>query len=143
MTLVPGELWHYEGKDSLPVGAVRVEPFGFEIPIFFKPEDLTEYYGKVMGVKDPPEPEKNCFGYMVWIEEPERGIYFGLMFKPDVTIQTIVHECSHLVDAIFEQCGVDPRWSNTETRAYTMGRLVDDVKSVFDAYNEEIEGLFK
>jgi len=139
--LVKSESWHFEGVNSVPNGAVLVQPFGFEIPIFFNTEDMISFYRDQVKIEENllPSPCGNSIGHMVWIETKNQGIYFGLYLRPDVTNQTIVHECTHIVDAIFEQCQVDVSWNNTETRAYLMGRLFEDVKSVFEEYRKKSE----
>lgn len=45
--------------------------------------------------------------------------------KPDICL--IVHECSHVVDYIFDYTGIPISVENTESRAYMMGFLVGEM----------------
>lgn len=56
-----------------------------------------------------------------------RGGNAYLYIKDHSDINTIVHECVHAVDFMFESVGIPCDFENTEVRAYHMGYLVEKV----------------
>ena len=64
-------------------------------------------------------------------EDDDGVFWYSITFNQTPTMGTIIHECSHIVDYIFETHGVPGGIESTEIRAYMLSLMVLDVCEIF------------
>lgn len=116
-------------KETKPLGIIFAEPFGAQISCFGGVKELREW-GDATGL-DTTKWDLAAYGMAVRDHDKSGVALFAMALRPDARIETLVHECSHMVDFIHDECGVPVELENTEIRAYQLGALVADAAEVF------------
>lgn len=108
-------------NERMPI--IEAFPFRVQIAVSDCHRKLRKHYKKLGTPK--PDVDRNINGCAGW-ESDKNGVrYWFLYVAPDSRNGTVIHECSHLVDFIFEKCGVPPGTESTEVRAYLHQDLVE------------------
>lgn len=122
-------------KKNKPVpalGILYIEFLRMEIPVFFTDQDrraALAHLGIDSAPTDRPHAGLACIDY------DEAGHPMVTCVLPaDSRPSTWVHEASHLVDFAMDLVGMPPDMSNTETRAYLLQYLFDQISALFDDF---------
>lgn len=75
------------------------------IALFNEPESISCKYGGRMAGGDGPD---GLWTYLVWA----------------TSAPYLAHELSHVILAVFERCGIDPRQANGEPFCYLLSQLM-------------------
>lgn len=118
-----------DSKEPKPLGIVFAEPFGAQIACFSSIKDIRRW-GKVKGF-DLDGWNPASYGLAVRDHDAAGVAWFAMALREDATMQTLVHECSHMVDFIHDEHGVPVGAENTEIRAYQLGALVADMAELY------------
>ena len=112
-----------------PKAIVTIMPYRAEVALFASGEKMKWYFRDKLEIEVVgAEASYGCAFY----DKDENGVvWFGLSIEDDANLTTLVHECSHGVDFVFDAFGVPCGTENTEVRAYTMAELIGDVADVF------------
>jgi hypothetical protein len=107
-----------------------IEPWNIQLALYSSIRQWREYAINTLKIDPLPIPEAS-YGAAVIHEEPDGKAWWGMILNSDCDDCTIVHECSHIVDFIFDQQNLPTGVENTELRAYMIGNLFDSVKENF------------
>lgn len=116
-------------KSKKPKAVVMVMPYRAQVALFDGYAAMKRYFEKKLDVQViGGDASYGC----AFCEQDDNGVtWFGIVLEDDANLSTLVHECSHMVDFIFETHGVPHGAENTEVRAYTLAELVGDVCDAF------------
>lgn len=114
---------------SKPKSVVMVMPYRAEVALFDGYEAMEQYFKEE--IKAPIHGGRASYGCAVWTTDDEGTKWFAISLEDKANFWTLLHECSHMVDFIFEVFGVPCGPENTEVRAYTLTELVGDVANEF------------
>ncbi len=109
-----------------PVGIALVMPFQAQVAVFDNFKSRCKYYKKVLKFDISHHGPKGRA--VASYDQDDNGIYwYALCIPDDCNLGTVVHECSHMIDFMFETHGVPGGIESTEIRAYMLGVLFMDV----------------
>ena len=113
-----------------PIGMVLVMPFQAQVAIFDNFKSRQKYYKKVLKI------ETDCEGFACasYDRIGNGPWWFSICIPEHCNIGTIIHECSHMVDFMFETHGVPGGIESTEIRAYMLSLLVLDVCEILNVF---------
>lgn len=116
-------------KKIEPKDIVQVMPYRTQVALFDSYKNMKRYFLNRLNIDlEGGSASLGCAAY----ELDNDGVaWFGLSIEKDANLATLVHECSHVVDFVFEVHGVPCTFGNTEVRAYTLAELVGDTCEVF------------
>ena len=113
-----------------PVGMVLVMPFQAQVAIFDSLKARNKYYKKVLKL-DNIIPAEVTIAVASYNQDDEGAFWYSITFNQTPNIGTIIHECSHMVDFMFETHGVPGGIESTEIRAYMLQLMIFDVCEIF------------
>ncbi|WP_299949087.1 hypothetical protein [uncultured Ruegeria sp.] len=108
-----------------PTATVWVHPFGVEVPIFEDDKKIVRYHKKKWGIEGGWN--LPAYGLASREYDADGQARFALLIPESANLGLIVHECSHIVDLVMDECGVPINVENTEIRAYMLATLFCDV----------------
>ena len=114
-----------------PAGMVLVMPFQAQVAIFDNLKARNKYYKKVLKIGNTIHAAVAVASYN---EDEDGCFWYSITFQSEPDIGTIIHECSHMVDFMFETHGVPGGIESTEIRAYMLSLLVLDVCEILNVF---------
>lgn len=113
-------------------GVIHVDVYSVDVTVFTSEQDRVsrlaelgidvEYYHEAEAAFAHAHLDRSAAG------EPR----FTMVIKPDATIPTWAHECSHMADFILDTLGIPLTIENTEVRAYLVGYLMDSLLTMHE-----------
>lgn len=122
------------------IEVISVDIFNVQIPVFVSDEDRVHELRK-RGF--PAEPcDRGHYGLVSCCYD-DAGFYsLAMVITPGATGSTIPHECSHLVDFIFDHVGIPGGIESTELRAYLTGYLIEKTEEMIAKNQERYPRLY-
>lgn len=117
-------------KDHRPLGIILVNPFQAQVAIFDSIKARNKYYKKVLKIGNIL-PAEITVAVASYNQDDDGAFWYSITFNETPTMGTIIHECSHMVDFMFETHGVPGGIESTEIRAYMLALMVLDVCEIF------------
>jgi hypothetical protein len=114
-----------------PAGMVLVMPFQAQVAIFDSLKARNKYYKKVLKLGNIVHAAVAVASYN---QDDDGEFWYSITFQSEPNIGTIIHECSHMVDFMFEIHGVPGGIESTEIRAYMLSLLVLDVCEILNVF---------
>jgi hypothetical protein len=108
-----------------PVAKVWVHPFGVKVPIFNDIDKMVRYHKKKWGIEG--DWDRAAYGLASRAYDNRGNARYSLYIPDSASAALIVHESSHIVDMVMDECGVPISLKNTEVRAYMLTALFADV----------------
>lgn len=112
-------------KKLKPHSVVLVNPFQAQVAIFRDFGKLERYHRDVLGIS--VDLDGVCNGLALEQTDADGCKWWSMCLPKGVSLGTVVHECSHIVDFLMSAHGVPLTVENTEIRAYLLGVLFMDV----------------
>lgn len=129
----------YTSTAEIPVktwiGLLELNVFQIEIPLFVDDQSRFDLFKK-LGINIEGDSVREDYGNLVSYGTTPSGTFIMTMTldaKADITV--IAHECSHVVDVIFDRVGIPPGIVSTEVRSYTLGYLVGQAADLLYAHH--------
>jgi len=96
--------------------------YELDVAFFWDAEQMARLYKRYFGIELVIDPDAvMARAYMHGM--PDGSVRFAILMTERADWWHYAHECSHMVDFIFDQLGIDTGLETTEPRAYLMGFL--------------------
>jgi hypothetical protein len=109
---------------------IHLDVFHVQVGVFKSDKKRRQHLKKYGFAGKIERNEPACFGSThLDIDDTGRG-WFSMVIKPVANQSTWAHECSHMADFLMDRLGIPTDVSNTEVRAYLVGRLFSGLEEV-------------
>lgn len=109
-------------------GVIPLDLFHLEVAVFDRDKDRRKFLRSV-GVG--AEKHTAAAFASAHMDCGEDGVaWFSMVIKPDATKATWAHECVHIADFVMDRLGIPTDATNTEIRAYIVGRLFSGLEEI-------------
>lgn len=99
-----------------------VDIYELDVAFFWDAEGMARVYERDLDIHLEIDPDAvKARAYMHGMEDG--SVRFAILMTDRADWWHYAHECSHMVDFIFDQLGIDTGLETTEPRAYLMGFL--------------------
>lgn len=112
------------------IGIVSIDMLSISFPVFLTVQDaLDDLIAHGFNI-DPDDHNHDVYGSFMEVDSATQGTTYVMVITKDAPVSTWAHEASHAVDFIMERLGMPPDVSNTETRAYMLGHIVEEIQNI-------------
>lgn len=118
---------------------IEVEMFQVQVPVFVDPHVMLNTLRESNCDVDLKDADAPCHGMAYLTNGENGGPVMALYLEPESDASVWVHEASHLVDMIFETRGISPCFSGTETRAYMLQYIFQEICRIMVAFQEGLD----
>lgn len=109
---------------------IHLDIFHLEVGVFTSDKDRRKF---LRGQGIEAEKHSNAaFASAHMDVDPNGRAFFSMVIKPEATKATWAHECVHIADFVMDRLGIPTDVSNTEVRAYIVGRLFAGLQEVLE-----------
>lgn len=114
---------------------IRLDVFNIDVAVFYKEADRLETLRSV-GV-EPVEMPEAAWATAHKDEGPDGHAWFSMVLKPEATMASWAHECTHIADFVMDHLGIPCNAENTEIRSYLVGHLFNGLDENMPIPDEE------
>lgn len=122
------------------IDSIPVDIFSIDIPVFISDED------RVYELRKRGFPAELCdrghYGLVSCTYSDDGHMALAMVITPGAKNNTVTHECSHLVDFIFEHVGIPGGIESTELRAYLSSFLIEKTDLMITKNQEKYPSLY-
>ena len=116
------------GEQIKPDAIITIHPFKVQVGVFDTFGGFNSYWSTALNLIPPNEPMTEA---MAITDMTCDGCpWFALVIPKGIPLATVAHECSHMVDFIFDKFELQTDVSNTELRAYMLEYIINEVMEV-------------
>ena len=113
------------------IGAITLDVFHTEVGVFKSDKSRVKFLRK-KGLTEIPANDHACFASSHMDAGPDGRAWFSMVIKPEANDATRAHECVHIADFLMDRFGIPTDVSNTEVRAYLVGKLFGDLQDMME-----------
>ena len=117
--------------------AFDVRPFASNVAVFHDVGEMIRYHEEVLGAQGHGIDPTFSKAMACSIVGGNGAMYFSMHLPKDAPLSQIVHECSHMVDFLFDHHGVGLDVGHTEIRAYMLQRMFEDVTEIMEMSDKD------
>lgn len=116
------------------IGVIELSIFNIDIPVFLTDEDRVQELRRRGYDAEPCD--RDHFGLVSQCITEDGYMSLAMVITSRARSGTIPHECSHLVDFVFDHVGIPGGVESTEIRAYLSTYLIEQTE-IMIAQNQE------
>lgn len=113
------------------IGVIHLDVFHTQVGVFKRDKDRIKFLRK-RGLTEILEGGESCFASAHKDIGPSGQAWFSMVIKPEANTSSHAHECVHIADFLMDHMGVPTDVTNTEIRAYLVGKLFGDLQDLME-----------
>lgn len=110
------------------IGFIDIDVFNLQVAVFSKNKSRLKMLRK-QGCNDPSASDEGAFA-SAHLDFVNGSARLSMVLKPAASKSSWAHECSHIVDFIFNFLGIPPGIESTEIRSYLLGHLWSGLEKI-------------